>query len=63
MMILTFLAGIFAVGAVMTAIGLHNAPDGYEDETGFHYELWHNNAPEIPNVACIWVCSPAHGAA
>lgn len=64
MILLTSFAGILVTGAVLTALGLHNAPEGYEDETGFNY-LWQNNAPEIPNVACIWTYgsdSGLHGA-
>ncbi len=26
-----------SVGGVMMVLGLRNAPDGYEDENGFHY--------------------------
>ena len=27
----------FAVGTVLTLIGLHRAPEGFEDESGFRY--------------------------
>lgn len=27
----------FAVGTVMTIVGLHRAPEGMEDESGFRY--------------------------
>jgi hypothetical protein len=29
--------GSLSLGGVMMVLGLRNAPDGYEDENGFHY--------------------------
>jgi hypothetical protein len=31
------LLGVLSLGGVMMVLGLRNAPDGYEDENGFHY--------------------------
>lgn len=31
-------AGLYAVGAMVTLAALRRAPDGYEDEAGFHAE-------------------------
>ncbi|MEO6004130.1 MAG: hypothetical protein ABIZ04_10680 [Opitutus sp.] len=31
------LLGVLSVGGVMMVLGLRNAPDGFEDEAGFHY--------------------------
>ena len=31
------LLGSLSLGGVMMVLGLRNAPDGYEDENGFHY--------------------------
>jgi hypothetical protein len=33
--------------------GMQYAPEGYEDEEGFHIH-WVNNSPDIRDVACIW---------
>ena len=43
----------FAAGAVVLFVGIHSAPEGYEDETGFHV-VWRNNHPEAADVACVW---------
>jgi hypothetical protein len=31
-------AGLYAVGAALTLAALRRAPDGYEDDNGFHAE-------------------------
>ena len=28
---------VFGVGTIITVLALRRAPEGYEDETGFHY--------------------------
>jgi hypothetical protein len=53
MMLLALSAGILLAGYVVMAFGLRDAPEGYEDETGFHL-VWRNNAPEMRDVVCIW---------
>lgn len=53
-MTLIFLsAGIFFAGLAVMVLGLRDAPEGFEDQNGFHY-LWRNDAPEKANVRCIW---------
>jgi hypothetical protein len=46
-----FLLGSF--GILYTCA--RNAPEGYEDESGFHF-AWRNNRPDVPDVVCIWSC-------
>lgn len=58
MTFLALLGGLFALGTTILAIGVRNAPEGYEDETGFHI-VWCNNHPEVADVACVWTLSPA----
>lgn len=43
-------------GLAVMAIALRNAPEAYEDETGFHFldTIWRNNSPEARDVACVW---------
>ncbi len=53
MILLTIFAGILVAGTVVMALGIKNAPEGFEDETGFHF-IWRNNAPEVRDVVCIW---------
>jgi hypothetical protein len=54
MITLGTLAGIFIFGAILMALGLRNAPDGYEDELGFHYDLWRNDRPDASDISCVW---------
>ena len=42
---------LFAVG--ITVAEFRSVPEGYEDETGFHF-VWRNNTPETRDVVCIW---------
>lgn len=35
--ILLICAVLLAIPLVLIAIAVHNAPDGYEDDSGFHY--------------------------
>jgi len=50
---LAILAALYLTGAVVIAIGVFTAPEGYQDESGFHI-VWQNNSPEVADVACIW---------
>jgi hypothetical protein len=61
---MTFLAlfgGLFAVATALLLYEMHNAPEGYEDETGFHF-VWRNNTPEAADVVCVWDLGSAHPA-
>ena len=37
LLIYSLLAGFWIVGLIVMIEGLHNAPEAYEDEDGFHY--------------------------
>jgi hypothetical protein len=50
---LAVLGSLYAIGAIAMYISALNAPEGWEDETGFHV-LWRNNDPGRANVVCIW---------
>jgi hypothetical protein len=52
-MLLTLFGVAFASAGALF-VSLRNAPEGYEDHTGFNYVLWRNDPPETPNVACVW---------
>jgi hypothetical protein len=54
MLILEGIIGAYAAGILVMLVGLRYAPEGYEDPEGFHIH-WRNNAPEIRDVACVWV--------
>ena len=61
MTILALLAGLLLCGTIIIIAEIRNAPEAYEDETGFHI-VWQNNHPETADVACVWdtpVQSPA----
>ena len=45
-------AYVFGISAMLA--GFRYAPEGYEDEEGFHIH-WQNNTPEIRDIACVWV--------
>lgn len=53
--LLTVSAAITLSGTAALVIAMLNAPEGYEDETGFHF-VWANNSPEVADIACVWVC-------
>ncbi len=51
---LFILAGVFfALGLIPLTNGLLNAPEAFEDETGFNL-TWKNNRPDIQDVSCVW---------
>jgi hypothetical protein len=53
MITLSFLAGIGLCGLVFMLVELRDAPEGYQDQGGFHF-VWRNNRPEVPDISCIW---------
>ncbi len=53
MITISLLGGIALCGIVLMLLEMRNAPEGYEDESGFHI-WWHNNRPDIVDVSCIW---------
>lgn len=44
---------LFAFSGFVVLFGAQNAPEGWEDETGFNV-AWSNNSSEIADVACVW---------
>lgn len=61
-LILCIVAAVWLVGLNLMGFGLVRAPEGYEDEDGFHL-LWKNNRPDARDVACIWTHAGSSGAA
>jgi hypothetical protein len=53
MITLSFLLGIGLCGVLFMLLELRDAPEGFQDESGFHF-VWQNNRPEVPNISCIW---------
>ena len=53
MITLSFIAGAGLCGLIFVLIELRDAPEGYQDESGFHY-VWRNNRPEVRDISCIW---------
>jgi len=60
MLILEGIIGAYVLGISAFLVGMRYAPEGYEDEEGFHI-CWLNNDPEIRDVACVWVSSDSPG--
>ena len=58
---LALLGGFYSLGAIIVFFELRNAPEGYEDETGFNV-MWQNNNPDATDVACVWDLDSAHPA-
>lgn len=59
---LALLSGlVVAIGAVVTAFALKNAPEGHEDETGFHFgrEQLKPVAVEADHSEAVWTDSAA----
>jgi hypothetical protein len=53
MITVSLLGGIALCGIVLMLLEVHNAPEGVEDENGFHI-AWHNNRPGLADVSCVW---------
>jgi hypothetical protein len=50
---LLVLSALLIAGMIVMTVELRNAPEGREDETGFHY-VWRNFTPHTRDVACVW---------
>lgn len=50
---LIVLSALLVAGLIVMSVELRNAPEGREDESGFHY-VWRNFTPETRDVACVW---------
>ena len=48
-----FLSALLIAGLIVMTVELRNAPEGREDESGFHY-VWRNFTPDTRDVACVW---------
>jgi hypothetical protein len=61
MMTVFILAGIYVSGFALMALGMRDAPEGYEDEQGFHW-IWRNNSADAADICCVWAVlgSPSH---
>ena len=55
MSVLVLPIGLLVCGLIVLFQDLRNAPEGCQDEEGFHF-VWSNNSPEISNVSCVWWC-------
>jgi len=53
MITLLFLAMLFLAGAVVITLGMRDAPEAYEDASGFHL-VWKNDAPHRRDIVCVW---------
>ena len=56
MITLSFIAGAGLCGLIFMAVELRDAPEGHQDESGFHF-VWRNNRPGVPDISCIWTSS------
>jgi hypothetical protein len=56
MLILEGIIAVYVFGMLVMLAGIQRAPEGYEDEEGFHI-CWKNNDPDIRDVACVWALS------
>jgi len=47
------ISGGYILGSIIMIVSMLAAPEGHEDETGFHL-VWANNNPSFKDVACVW---------
>ena len=52
--LLLITAAFFLLGLIPVVNGIRQAPEGFEDSSGFNV-VWRNNSPEIRDVSCVWV--------
>lgn len=52
--LLIFIAAFFTLGLIPVLNGIRYAPEGAQDEFGFHF-TWRNNRPDIRDVSCVWL--------
>ena len=50
---LIVLSALLIAGFIVMTVELRNAPEGREDEGGFHY-VWRNFTSDTRDVACVW---------
>jgi hypothetical protein len=50
---LVVLSALLVAGMIVMTVELRNAPEGREDESGFHF-VWRNFSPQTRDVACVW---------
>jgi hypothetical protein len=50
---LVVLSALLIAGMIVMTVELRNAPEGREDEAGFHF-VWRNFTPQTRDVACVW---------
>jgi hypothetical protein len=53
MFVLEGIIAAYVFGILAMLVGMRYAPEGYQDEEGFHIH-WRNNDPQIRDVACVW---------
>ena len=54
MITLAISAAILAGMNVFILLQWRDAPEGYQDETGFHI-AWRNNSDQAQDISCVWI--------